>query len=800
MSRAVRSSGRGGTGNLPSSLTTFVGRRRESTAAKRQLVQSRLVTLTGIGGVGKTRLALHVAHDVASEFPDGVWLVELAELHDPESVPDLVASALGLHQQAASSPTDLLVEHLAGRTALLVLDNCEHLVDSAAKLVDVLLRDCPTLQILTTSREGLGVGGESVLRVEPLPVPDPGAPPALAALPRYESVTLFVERAQAVVPEFAATEDNRVAIAQICHRLDGLPLPIELAAARVRVLSPQQILERLTDRYRLLTAGSRGAPTRQQTLRLSIDWSYDLCTPVERGLWNRLSVFAGGFGIDAVEGVCAHAAASTETLDLLTSLVDKSILTVEGTGASTRYGMLETVRDYGREKLAESGEVDECRRRHRDWYLRLAEFSYDNWVGPRQVELIDRLTRDDANLRDALDFCVRDGARGVRMVRALFPLWFCRGTLTEGRRWFTRVLEAEDREQSPPVLVAALGGAAQLAAMQEDFAAGTALVQRAQQLADASGNRVLEAAARHAAGRLSLYRGDLEPALADLRRALPVLRSAADVYQLIRALEALGLAGGMVGDIALARACHEEVLDLTRARGEHQFRAQAMYLLGLSLWREGERARAVGLFADAVPLCWSVDDTFIGAGCLESLAWAAADAREGERGAVLSGAAHALRSEMGVPPVLIPTMLAYPEECRRQCRRLLGDRAFDAAFARGGSFRFADAVDFALGRTGTGRAGGFGGAPMLTRSETEAPTAPLRIVVPAEAPPALTRRERQVADLVAQGMTNRAIAETLVISPRTAEGHVERVLAKLGFGSRTQIAAWVVEHGNEQAT
>ncbi|WP_305094426.1 LuxR C-terminal-related transcriptional regulator [Prescottella sp. R16] len=796
MSRAVRSSTRGSAGNLPSALTTFVGRRRESTAAKRQLVQSRLVTSTGIGGVGKTRLALHVAHEVAREFPDGVWFVELAELHDPELVPDTVASVFGLQEQSTGSPTDLLVEHLAGRTALLVLDNCEHLVDSVAKLVDVLLRDCPMLRILATSRESLGVGGESVLRVGPLPVPDPESPPALSVLPRYESVTLFVERAQAAVPEFAVTEDNRVAVVQICHRLDGLPLPIELAAARVRVLSPQQILERLTDRYRLLTAGMRGAPTRQQTLRLSIDWSYDLCTPVERDLWSRLSVFAGGFGIDAVRGVCSHAAASPEAVDLVMSLVDKSILTVEGTGEGSRYGMLETLRDYGREKLEESGELDECRRRHRDWYLRVAEYAYDSWVGPRQVELIDRLARDGSNLREALDYCVSDGTRGLRMLRALFPLWFCRGMLTEGRRWYRRVLGAEDREQSTPVLVAVLGAAAQLAAMQEDFTAGAAFVRRAEQLAEASGNRTVAASARHAAGRLRLYRGDLEPAVADLRSVLPVLRSAADLYQLIRALEALGLAGGMIGDLALARACHEEVLELTRERGEHQFRAQAMYLLGLSLWREGERARAVRLFTDALPLSWSVDDHFIGAGCLESLAWAAADARQGERGAILSGAAHALRSEMGVPPVLIPTMLAYPEECRRQCRRLLGDRAFDAAFERGGDFRFADAVDFALGRAEFGHRG----TAALTRREMGAPTAPLRIVVPSDTTPALTRREQQVADLVAQGMTNREIAETLVISPRTAEGHVERVLAKLGFGSRTQIAAWVAERGNEQAT
>ncbi|MCL2532956.1 MAG: NB-ARC domain-containing protein, partial [Nocardiaceae bacterium] len=263
MSPTVRSK----VGNLPSALTTFVGRRHEVTAAKRLLSESRLVTLTGIGGVGKTRLALEVAGDVQRDFPDGAWFVELADVHDPSLVPDTVAAVFGLHDMATRSPMELLVEHLDGRDLLLVLDNCEHVVDAAAKVVDELLRECPGLRILATSRAALGVGGEALLRVQPLPAPDPDSPPALEALPRYESVNLFVDRARAVVPDFAVTEDNRKAIARICHRLDGLPLPIELAAARMRALSAEQILQRLTDRFRLLTAGSRVAPSRQQTLR-----------------------------------------------------------------------------------------------------------------------------------------------------------------------------------------------------------------------------------------------------------------------------------------------------------------------------------------------------------------------------------------------------------------------------------------------------------------------------------------------------------------------------------------------------
>lgn len=773
-------------GNLPSTLTTFVGRRREVTGAKRLLAESRLVTLIGIGGVGKTRLALRVAEDVRRDFPDGVWFVELADLHDPGLVPDTVAAVFGLHDQAAQSPAHLLIDHLAGRNALLVLDNCEHLLDAAAKLVDELLRDCPRIRILATSREPLGVGGEAVLRVPPLPVPDPDQPPRLEALPRYESVTLFEERARAAVPDFALTEDNRETVARICHRLDGLPLPIELAAARLRALSLDQILERLTDRYRILTAGSRVAPTRLQTLRLSVDWSYELCTQEERRLWSRLAVFSGGFELDAVEGVCADEPGSTSMLDLIASLVDKSILNIENSGTAVRYGMLETLRDYGQEKLAESGECRQFRSRHRDWFRGLAEHSEARWVGPGQPEMIARLTRERGNLRDALEFSITESGAGehaVRMANALYPFWFCRGMLGEARHWFARALAASDAGPDR-ARISALCLASQLAGMQEDFAAGTALVAEAGHLAAEVGDPVVDAQVAHARGRQALYRGELAEAIGPIERSIGPLRSLSDPHRLIWALQALGLVAGMDGDVGLARTCHEEVLAITRSRGESEYRARAMFLLGLTLWRQGLHERASALFAEALGLAGQVGDRFAGSGCIESLAWAAARARDGDRAAVLSGAAQALRQMMGVPPVLIPTMLVFHEECRRQCRGLLGDRAFEGALARGAALEFADAVDFALGR---------GDASGLTRREMDAPTAPMRIVVPAEESPALTRREQQVADLVAQGMTNREIAETLVISQRTAEGHVERVLAKLGFGSRTQIAAWVAE-------
>ncbi|RVW02765.1 ATP-binding protein [Rhodococcus xishaensis] len=776
-------------GNLPAALTTFVGRRRESSATKRLLNKSRLVTLSGIGGVGKTRLALQVAGEVQRDFRDGAWLVELGALHDPDLVPNAVAEAFRLHDLASRSPTDLLVDFLGSRDLLVLLDNCEHLLGAASKLVDLLLRSCPGLRVLATSRESLDVGGEAVLRVPPLPVPDPDSPPTLQAMPSYESATLFVKRAEAAVPGFAVTEGNRAAIARICHRLHGLPLAIELAAARVRVLSPEQILERLTDRYRLLTAGSRVAPSRLQTLRMSVDWSYELCTPDERRLWSWLSVFSGEFELDAVEGVSADVV-SGDVQTLVGSLVDKSILVAERSDAVVRYRMLEMLREYGQERLVEAGERTECGRRHRDWYGALVQRAEADWVGPRQVEIIARLTRETANLREAFDFCVTgsgEAAIGVQMAKALFPFWFCKGMLDEGRRWYGRVLDASD-EVPDPIRVAALCNASLLASMQEDFAAASELIARGRSLARVLGDPYVDALVLHAAGAQALYQGECARAAELFEPTLGPFRARPELSLVIWTLGALGMVAGMCGDPERGTAYFEELLSIARAHGATFYQAGAMFVLGLTLWRQGERERAARLFAEALPLTPEVDDHFAGAGCLEAMAWAAADARQGQRGAILSGAAEAMRREMGVPPVAVPGMLEYHEQCRRQCRQILGDRAFETAFSRGEALGFADAVEFALSP-------GDGSEPM--RAEKEAPTTSTRIADPIAVTAALTRRERQVADLVARGLTNREIAETLVIAQRTAEGHVERVLTKLGFGSRTQIAAWVAEQRHE---
>ncbi|MFE5700998.1 ATP-binding protein [Rhodococcus koreensis] len=766
----------GRVGNLPFELSSFVGRRREVTEAKRLLSATRLVTLTGIGGVGKTRLALRVAADVARAFGDGVWLVELGELQDSELLPDAVISALGLCEQAAHPPLTLLTEYLAERRLLLVLDNCEHLVNAAAALAETLLKACADLRILATSREPLGIGGEAALRVPPLSAPDPGRViTSLQGLSSFDAVNLFTERAAAAVSGFDLTDDNSGAVAGICSRLDGLPLPIELAAARLRAMSTEQILHRLTGRFQLLTGGSRGAPTRQQTLRLCVDWSYELCTVRERALWSRLAVFAGGFELDAAEGICAGELSAEELLDLVASLVDKSILIREESGDVVRYRLLETLREYGAERCRESGEYESVRRRHRDWYEQLALRAEDEWIGPQQLQWIARIEREQTNLRDAMEFCIAEPEGeevGLPLVTALYPFWRACGRFSEGRRWLERVLDLQ-AGQPTVAHVKALCAASGLAAVQGDISAAAARAQEGQALADQSGDTEMNALATAATGRLALRSGDLARAVTCFDTALEQLPITPFTLQRIWSMLGLGLACGLLGDTARAIRCHEEVLALTESVGESVYRGWSLWALGSALWQQNDRARASELIEQGLRLTRSADDPLGCAWCLQTLAWMAAEEHRAQRAAMLLGAAESLRRSVGSPKVVFSDLSVHQAECERNTRSALGEREFDAAFTRGSGLSAGDAVAYAL--------------------DEQRPAVSSR----GGAASGLTHREQQVADLVAQGLTNRAIAGKLVISQRTAQGHVAHVLTKLGFTSRSQIAAWVVEQTHD---
>ncbi|MFC9358326.1 protein kinase [Rhodococcus sp. NPDC057014] len=758
-------------GSLPLDLTSFVGRRKELAEAKKLLSASRLVTLTGIGGVGKTRLALRVATTIRRAFDDGVRMVELGELRDGSLLGEVVAAGLGLRQRSPR-PLQTLVEFLEPRDMLLVLDNCEQVVDAAADLTETVLRTCPGLRILATSRETLDVAGEAALRVRPLALPDSDSEPSLKSLPGYDAVTLFAERAATAVPGFEVTEDNAATIARICIRLDGLPLAIELAAARLRSMSPEQILQRLTNRYGLLTRGSRSAPTRQQTLRWSIDWSYDLCVPAEQQLWSRLSVFAGSFELDAAEEVSMYDAEPAGLIDLVASLVDKSILIREGSGAVVRFRMLETLREYGREKLEQDSTLSDLQRRHHSWYRQFALQAESEWIGPRQVAWLARLEREQPNLREAMEYGLSTAAdsadAGLEIATALYPFWVSRGLLREGRRWLDRALAVEG-EHDTALRVKALHSAAILASRHEDLERAAELIDEGRVLAETRGSAFDRALMRQADGAQAVHAGNPQHAVSSFTEALQVLRGEGDLFAHVASLHALGLAHEILGHAEAATRCLDEAIRITESHGESVYRGRSSLTLGLVMWREGDRDRAVLLLRRGLELARAVDDPFGATWCLEILAWISCRENDFHRAAVLLAAAEMLRQRVGTSIVQIPDLTESHRECELVARRSLGARAFETASREGEALGFTAAASYALGES--------------------LPAAPRR----GDPAAALTKRERQVADLVAQGLTNKAIAARLVISQRTAQGHVEHVLAKLGFSSRAQIAAWVTE-------
>jgi predicted ATPase/DNA-binding NarL/FixJ family response regulator len=758
-------------GNLPIELTSFVDRRSELTELRRMLSASPLVTVTGPGGIGKTRLVVRSAASVRRAFPDGVWLVELSELEDPSLLDHAVFNVLGVLETSTQDPRQRLAQYLAGRRLLLLLDGCEHVVEAVAGLADALLRRCPDLRILATSREPLGIDGETILRLTPLAVPDPDRQHSRERSARFAAVTLFTERAGAAVSDFDVTDQNHAAVVRICHRLDGLPLAIELAAARLGALSPEQIADRLADRYQLLTTGSRAAPTRHQTMRLCVDWSYHLCLPAEQVLWARLSAFAGGFELDAAESICAFGDLPTEAiLDVVAGLVDKSILTREESGPGLRFRLLETLRDYGSEKLDEAGgfaEYAALRRRHRDWYLQLVLQAERDWIGRSQVALIDRLDREHANLRAALNFSLTESGEasaGLVVARALYPYWISRGLLDEGRRWIERALALTDGPGQ--ARVEALYSAAGLAGMQGDVSAASALVQECREVGERLGNPLALANVAHAEGVLGLFTGDLSGAAIGLERAVDGYRASGDLNRLVDALIWLALANGLLGKGAQAVACHEQVLAITEPRGEAWFQSYSLWACGLAAWQQSDLERAADLLMESLRLKREVTDLLGSVWCMEALAFIASAEQHKPRAAVLLGAAAALSHESGTPSATFPALLPAYATCIEDTRRVLGQQAYETAFAQGKRMSLAGAVAYALGEQG-------------------------KATEPRVGTQILTRREREIAELVTQGMTNKEIASRLVISARTVAGHVEHILTKLGFKSRVQIAGWV---------
>ncbi|MGW5388123.1 protein kinase domain-containing protein [Nocardia sp. NPDC003963] len=759
----------GRTRTLPLEMTSFVGRRTELTEAKRLLESSRLVTLTGVGGVGKTRLALRLATASQRDFPAGVWLAELGELRDGALLPTVIGATVGVRARGRPA-LEALVEYVGSQQMLLVLDNCEHVVDDTARIAERLILACPELRILATSREALDVPGETVMRVSSLLVPDPNRQPSLVTAPRYDAVTLFVERASAAVADFVLTDDNVTTIAEICRRLDGLPLLIELAAARLRVLSPEQILQRLNDRFTLLASRSRGVPSRHQTVRWCIDWSYSLCSPAEQAAWARTSVFAGSFELDAAEKVCRCDGTAEDLLDLLTALVDKSILIREESNSVVRFRLLETVSDYGREKLYEAGEYTDQQRRHYDWYQQLAEDAAAHWIGPTQLDWIARLDREGPNLREALDFCLTgveensDAALSFAVALRLF--WLGHGQMDEARYWLERAL-ATSSMNATPVRIKALQGASMAADIQGDPTTAAALVLEARTLADRTDDEVAQAYAEFAQGIHAVFSSDLQTAQAPLAAALERFDAQDDVYGQVSVLLSLGWMHELQEDSAGALAHHEKALAIVESKQDEVNRATALWATAVAAWHQGDRERPSQLLRQALRSARQLNDPLMAGTVLETLAWIVGAEGEARKAAVYMGAAKALSRATGSSTALLPKLAVHHEDCERVALRALGRRSFESACREGGSMDLDAAADFALGEqpqaSGPGPSSG------------------------------LTKREDEVAQLVAEGLTNKAIANRLVISQRTAQGHVEHILTKLGFTSRAQIAAWVAE-------
>ncbi|WP_051744430.1 ATP-binding protein [Streptomyces yerevanensis] len=750
------SSTKQGPGNLPAAFTTFVGRRQDIAEIRRRLGAARLLTLTGVGGVGKTRLALEVAAAVRKGFADGVWLVDLAPVQNPATVPGVAATALGVPDLSARPVIEQLAGFLATRQCLIVLDNCEHLVDACAELVDTLLSAAPGLRILTTSRQTLGIVGEHVFTVAPLSVPD-------------EAVELLRDRAAACRPEFEVTDANRAAVTRLCAHLDGLPLAIELAASRLRTLSVDQVADRLEDRFALLTGGSRTARPRQRTLRALIDWSYELCAPDERLLWNRLSVFAGGFGLDAAEAVCAgDGIAPRDVLDLLDRLVAQSVVLITEREGQPRYWLLETIRQYGGQRLTESGEEERIRARHRDFYRRLAERIAEGWYGAGQEEGLARLRAEHGNLRTALEHS--DPQTALALVAALRFHWCADGFLGEGRRWLDRALQAAP--EPTPARARALWVAAWAALLQGDHPAADRALAEAGELGARLEDPVVGAYVQGFRGTSALFRGHLAEAVSSYERAVAAHEAVGDGPGALFSLFQLAVAQAHMADPQAERTGRRAVA-AAEAHGERWCRSYALWALGHDAWVRGDPESGTALTRAGLNIQRGFNDYAGTALMMELLAWITASGGDHERAARLLGAVRPLWRDIGTTIAAFgPHLADRHEQCERMVVVALGPEAYEKALAEGGRHdRPARAIAYALdSRPDPG-----------TGAESQPGPGPL------------TRREREVAALVAQGMSNRRIAAALVLSPRTVDGHVEHILAKLGFGSRTQIAAWVAQ-------
>jgi predicted ATPase/DNA-binding CsgD family transcriptional regulator len=757
MARPTRRSG-----NVPAEATSFVGRRHELAELRNKLASARLVSLVGPGGVGKSRLAIRAGTDLGRGFASGAWMVELAEVRDPVLVGHAVMAGLDLRDQAGTEPHAILLDYLRDKELLLVLDNCEHLLDAAARLVTALVRAAPGLRVVATSREPLSVSGEHVIPVPPLEVPAPDASEPLDRLRQNEAISLFTERAAAASGAFALTAENRAAVVDLCRRLDGLPLAIELAAVRTRVLTAEQVRDRLNDRFGLLTGGGRAALPRHQTLRTTLDWSHDLLTDGERALLRRLCVFAGRFTLEDVEGVCS----AEDALDLLSSLVDKSLVVKEDARGAACYRLHETMREYARLRLLEAGEEEAVERRRAEYYLRKcgqsgadARFALLEWLPWMDLEI--------DNVRSVLRWCLDHGDYewGIALASMLGWYWATRAT-TEGGQWFDQLLAAGD----PAARVWPWFIRGFLAVLQSDTVVARPALERA------------ATAAREAGGRRSLVHALTMASVAEnmaghgaaARRLLAEARAVNvrldDVASTLSVLQAATLDALFTGTLDAARAAASEGVRVSRG-------ANDLYALGMMLLNLGSTALLAGdldgakpLLSEALCIADQIDDRVGQFYLLDALGCHAASSGQARLATRLLGAAETLRLEAGarVMTFLVPPLA----RAEGTAIAALGRSRFDAEFQAGRRLSRRAAIALALD----------------SDAEAAATTSDATTASP------LAKREADVARLVADGLSNKQIGARLFISERTVDSHVRGILNKLGFNSRTQIARWVASN------
>src|SRR5215217_6114422 len=813
-----------GNHNLPAPRSSFVGREREMVEVKRELAMTRLLTLTGAGGSGKTRLALEVVRSLVGAYPDGVWLVELAPISASELLPQAVAKALEVPERPGQPLTDTLISVMRRKRLLLVLDNCEHLLDAAAELVNALLDACPGLRILATSREMLKVAGEMTQQVLPLEVPPPSYELTVAELEGAEAARLFLERARHRDPSFILAPENAKAVGEVCRRLAGMPLAIELAAARVGALSIEQIERKLKGSLDLLGDGRRIAPERHRTLRGALDWSYELLSKSEQTLFRRLCVFAGGWTLEAAEVVGERECVDREDItDLLSGLVDKSLVVAEtSTHSAPRYRMLEPVRQYARDKLEEGEEGDAVRRGHAVFFLALAEEADPGVEGAQQAAWLDRLEVEHDNIRAALSWSLEhseEAGLALRMGAALGECWYLRGYFGEGRRWLEEALMKSSRAPTA-ARARALQRVSWLALLQGDLDRAEESSEEGLELEGVDhlrtgGGNSVAAELQIVLGLVFMNsQGESERATTLFNRSLALSREAGSVTGAATSLFCLGIecrarsdygratelleealrlgresggtAGGpaliasilthlgytslLQGDLDRATAISEEAAVMLREQNHRAYLADVLVNLGWVTLLRGDSERARALFAESLGLRREVGDELAAPETLNGLACAEGVRGEAERAATLFGTAEALRETMDYQQESGERMLQEPYLVA--ARSQLDEAAWETAWTAGKAMGLEEAVEYALSEDEPARSASLTPAQHITDKTSM-----------------LTRREGEVASLVAQRLTNRQIASELVLSERTVDHHVASILKKLGLRSREQVAS-----------